>query len=359
MRKILPLLVALVIVTTLSIFQRELLIDIFSRLQQIHPLEAFPLLFAAITMIVARGFFLAACSPGVPLRKAITADQTALSAGYGIALGGGAVGTALRIHMFSRLNLHKQTIAASIVATAVVPSFTTWALPIVVLSPKAISGGFEGFQVVICIVGFLLITVSALFWWVALNRPTLFAIVGRIGHRLQQFLNRFVPRKYWRTRSFIERADPRFFTDELRMSLRTLIKQRRFMILLSSLSTLGAGFLCLLIAANVFGAKGLTVYEALVAFSLIRVLIALSPIPGAAGIAELGLIALLERAGVSTLDATGTTLLYRFLTWFTPIVVGTVLWWRYSRLRQETSHGPLHNNDSELEDGGGSLSVHV
>jgi putative heme transporter len=359
MRKIVPLLVAVVIVTTLSIFQRDLLIDIFSRLQQIHPLEAFPLFLAATLMIVARGFFLAACSPGIPLRTAITADQSALSAGYGIALGGGAVGTALRIHMFSRMNLHKQIIAASIVATAVVPSFTTWSLPIVVLLPKAIGGGLEGFQVLVCVVGILLITVSALFWWVALSRPILFSVVGRIGHRLQQSLNRFVPRRYWRTRAFIERADPRFFTDELRISLRTLIKRRRFMILASSLSTLGAGFFCLLIASHVFGAKGLTVYEALVAFSLIRVLIALSPIPGAAGIAELGLIALLERAGVSTLDATGTTLLYRFLTWFIPIVVGTVLWWRYSRLRQETSHGPLHNNDSELEDGGGSLSVHV
>lgn len=358
MRKIIPLLVAVVILTTLSIFQRDLLIDIFSRLQLIHPLEIVPLLLAGTTMIIARGFFLTACSPGITLGRAITADQSALSAGYGIALGGGAVGTAIRIHMFSRFNLHKQTIAASIVATAVVPSFTTWALPIVVLSPKAIGGGLEGFEVLVCIVGLLLITVSGLFWWVALSRPTLFSVVGRIGHRLQQALNRFVPRRYWRTRTFIERADPRFFTDELRMSLRTLIKQRRFIILGSSLSTLGAGFVCLLTAAHVFGAQGLTVYEALVAFSLIRVLIALSPIPGAAGIAELGLIALLERAGVSTLDATGTTLLYRFLTWFTPIVVGTVLWWRYSRLRQETSHGPLYNDNPQLEDGGGSLSLH-
>lgn len=358
MRKIVPLLVAVVIMATLSVFQRDLLIDIFSRLQQLHPLEVFPLLLAAATMIVARGFFLTACSPGIPLRKAITADQSALSAGYGIALGGGAVGTALRVHMFTRMNLHKQTIAASIVATAVVPSFTTWALPIVVLLPKIFEGGFEGFEVLVCGAGVLLITVSGLFWWAALSRPTLFSIVGRIAHRLQQLLNRFIPKRYWRTRTFIERADPKFFTDELRLSLRTLIQQRRFLILGSSLSTLGAGFFCLLTAAHVFGAQGLTVYEALVAFSLIRVLIALSPIPGAAGIAELGLIALLERAGVSTLDATGTTLLYRFLTWFTPIVVGTVLWWRYSRQRQETSYGPLHNDNPQLEDSRRGLPLH-
>jgi putative heme transporter len=61
------------------------------------------------------------------------------------------------------------------------------------------------------------------------------------------------------------------------------------------------------------------------------VVIALSPIPGAVGLAELGLIALLEQAGVSLIDATGTTLLYRFLTWFLPMIVGSLLWWQYSR----------------------------
>jgi uncharacterized membrane protein YbhN (UPF0104 family) len=124
------------------------------------------------------------------------------------------------------------------------------------------------------------------------------------------------------------------------------------------MSTLLAGFTCLAVSAHVFGAQGLTIYEALIAFSLVRVLIALSPIPGAAGIAELGLIALLERAGVSLLDATGTTLLYRFLTWFVPIVVGTSLWWRYSHKRQETSHGPVHNNNQQLEDTRGSIPLH-
>ena len=64
-----------------------------------------------------------------------------------------------------------------------------------------------------------------------------------------------------------------------------------------------------------------------------RVVIALSPIPGGTGLAEVGLIVLLERAGVSTIDATGTTLLYRSLTWFLPIVVGSATWWRYNHAR--------------------------
>ena len=83
----------------------------------------------------------------------------------------------------------------------------------------------------------------------------------------------------------------------------------------------------------VFNVEGLTFREALVILSLVRVVIALSPIPGGTGLAEVGLIVLLERAGVNTVDATGMTLLYRFLTWFLPIVIGSVTWSRYNHTR--------------------------
>jgi len=143
MRRFLPSLLAVAIVVVFSVFQRELLGDIFQRLRGVHPLEVVPLTLAGIGMIVARGFFLKSCSPGISLRQSITADQSALAAGYGIALGGGAVGTGLRIHMFTRWGMSSQVIGASIVATAVVPSFTTWGLPIVVLTPTAITSSLE------------------------------------------------------------------------------------------------------------------------------------------------------------------------------------------------------------------------
>jgi uncharacterized membrane protein YbhN (UPF0104 family) len=358
MRRFLPSLLAVAIVVVFSVFQRELLGDIFQRLRGVHPLEVVPLTLAGIGMIVARGFFLKSCSPGISLRQSITADQSALAAGYGIALGGGAVGTGLRIHMFTRWGMSSQVIGASIVATAVVPSFTTWGLPIVVLTPTAITSSLEDIQFIAMSAGGFVISISVVFWWFALMRPSLFTVVGRIGLRLQNVFLRRVPARFWRSRKLIEKAQPDYFTNELRLSLRSLLKSRGHLILLASLSTLLAGFTCLLVSAHVFGTQGLTVYEALIAFSLVRVLIALSPIPGAAGIAELGLIALLERAGVSLLDATGTTLLYRFLTWFVPIVVGTGLWWRYSHRRQEASHGQIHNNNQQLEDTGRGVSVH-
>jgi hypothetical protein len=102
MRRFLPSLITVAIIATLSVFQRDLLLDIFERLGDIHPLGFIPLLAAGGAVIVARGLFLRSCSPGITLQQSITADQTAVAAGYGIALGGGSVGTAMRIHMFTK-----------------------------------------------------------------------------------------------------------------------------------------------------------------------------------------------------------------------------------------------------------------
>ena len=105
MRKAMGCLLILAIVVSLAVVQRSVLFDIWQRLIDLPVISFFPLAVAAVVMIVARGAFLAACSPGINLRHAITADQTALAAGYGIALGGGLVGTGTRIHMFTRWGL--------------------------------------------------------------------------------------------------------------------------------------------------------------------------------------------------------------------------------------------------------------
>ena len=101
MRKALTPILILAILGTLGVFQREVLGDIFARLVKLPRIRLVPLALAGMAMVCARGFFLRACSPGVTLRQAIMTDQAALAAGYGIVLGGGAVGTGMRIHMFT------------------------------------------------------------------------------------------------------------------------------------------------------------------------------------------------------------------------------------------------------------------
>jgi len=136
--------------------------------------------------------------------------------------------------------------------------------------------------------------------------------------------------RFKRLRRIVERAEPVSFSIEMRKNLVQLLRNRWKVIFAASFGTLAAGFLCLWTSSVVFQVEGLTISEALVVFSLVRVVIALSPIPGGVGLAEVGLIVLLEGAGVSAVDAAGTTLLYRFLTWFAPTIVGSMTWWRYN-----------------------------
>ena len=333
MRKALAPILILAIIGTLCIFQREVLADIFARLVDLPRVSLVPLACAAIAMICARGFFLFACSPGITLRQAIMTDQSALAAGYGIVLGGGAVGTGMRIHMFTTWKIAHLTIASSIIATAVVPSFTTWGLPSLLLIGPVLRGTASTEQTLAVAVGVPLIIVSIIFWWLALRSSTMFSAVGRFTGSVRTFLLRKVPARFSKVRGAVERTQPLAFSVEMRNDLVHLLRTRWAIIFTASVSTLAAGFTCLWTSSVVFNVEGLTFREALVAFSLVRVVIALSPIPGGTGLAEVGLIVLLERAGVSTIDATGTTLLYRSLTWFLPIVVGSATWWRYNHAR--------------------------
>ena len=333
MRKAFAPILIIAILGTLGIFQREVLGDICARLIDLPRISLVPLAIAAFAMVCARGFFLFACSPGVTLRQAIMTDQAALAAGYGIVLGGGAVGTGMRIHMFTTWKIAHLTIASSIIATAVVPSFTTWGLPSVLLIGPVLGGTAAREQTLAVAVGIPLIVVSIVFWWLALRSSTMFSAVGRFTGSVRSYLLRKVPARFPKVRGAVERTQPLAFSIEMRDDLVQLLRKRWALIFTASASTLAAGFTCMWTSSVVFNVEGLTFREALVAFSLVRVVIALSPIPGGTGLAEVGLIVLLERAGVSTVDATGTTLLYRSLTWFLPIIVGSATWWRYNHTR--------------------------
>ncbi len=337
MRKVFGPVLILAIIGSLASVQRTVLVDIWDRLFALPRISLLPLLGAAMVMIIARGAFLAACSPGVTLRQAVMTDQSALAAGYGIVLGGGLVGAGMRIHMFTRWGIAHISIASSIIATAVVPSFSTWGLPVALLTIPVIRGTATSPEALAVLVGVPIIAFSFIFWWMALRSAKLFLLVGRFSAWLRAFLLRKISLRFIRTRAIVERTQPLAFSAEMRVGLIELLRKRWALIFAASVGTLAAGFTCLWTSAVVFEVQGLSLWEALGAFSLVRVVIALSPIPGGTGLAELGLIALLERAGVSTLDATGTTILYRSLTWFSPIVVGSLMWWRYNRSEKQST----------------------
>ena len=79
MRKVFGPVLILAIIGSLASVQRTVLVDIWDRLFALPRISLLPLLGAAMVMIIARGAFLAACSPGVTLRQAVMTDQSALA----------------------------------------------------------------------------------------------------------------------------------------------------------------------------------------------------------------------------------------------------------------------------------------
>jgi uncharacterized membrane protein YbhN (UPF0104 family) len=59
--------------------------------------------------------------------------------------------------------------------------------------------------------------------------------------------------------------------------------------------------------------------------------VALSPLPGGVGLAEISSVALLTNYGATEVNAVGATLLYRAVVWLVPMIVGGLSWWLWSR----------------------------
>ncbi|MDP4702882.1 MAG: hypothetical protein NWR88_06360, partial [Ilumatobacteraceae bacterium] len=262
MRKVFGPVLILAIIGSLAFVQRTVLVDIWDRLFALPRISLLPLLGAAMVMIIARGAFLAACSPGVTLRQAVMTDQSALAAGYGIVLGGGLVGTGMRIHMFTRWGIAHISIASSIIATAVVPSFSTWGLPVALLTIPVIRGTATSPQALAVLVGVPIIAFSLVFWWMALRSAKLFLLVGRFSAWLRTFLLRKISLRFIRTRAIVERTQPLAFSAEMQVGLIELLRKRWAIIFAASVGTLAAGFACLWTSAVVFEVQGLSLWEA-------------------------------------------------------------------------------------------------
>jgi uncharacterized membrane protein YbhN (UPF0104 family) len=91
----------------------------------------------------------------------------------------------------------------------------------------------------------------------------------------------------------------------------------------------------LLVAVRVVGVEGVGWADTLVAFSLVRVAASVAPLPGGAGVTEVGLVTML--GGASRPDVVAAVMAYRACTFLLPIATGTlcVVAWRWRSRRRE------------------------
>lgn len=331
MRRLYSSLLLLGLAGALAFFNRATLSDTFKAGRDVAPVYLVALALIAVVLIFARGALVAATIPGLSIPRAALADQAALSAAYGIAVGGGPVGVAAKITMFRHWGVTQSAIGASLVATAVIPTFTTWGPAVAVHLPMIVQDNASRVETLAVVVGLATIAFNIVFWAgvLYLNGPIHY--IASLSQWIQRFVGRVTPRRFTKASNAVHAFDPKLFVHSTRGDLRSLFRARIAHMLLGATSVMLMSLCAFLLSLRAFEVEGVSLVEALSAFALLRVVVALSPLPGGVGLAEISLVALLTNAGANETAALGATLLYRCVVWLTPLIVGGVGWWSWSR----------------------------
>jgi putative heme transporter len=312
----------------------DLLAATWTRLGALSIAGLAALLACALLAVVARASALAVATPGLSVRRAAVADQTSAGAANGVIVGGGAVGAAAKVAMLRSWGVAPAAIGASLVVTGVVPSLLTWALATTVHLPMVLAGAASVAATAGAMIGLALLALGGGGAALALLHPGPCAVGGRCVAGVLRRVSRRVPARWSRLRSALERFDPFTFTTELRTEVRGLVGRRWPAMVLANLAAVGATFLTLHVALAVIDVQGVGVLETLSVFSLVRVLVAVSPVPGGIGVAELGLVSFLVAAGADRPGAMGAAVLFRAVTWLLPILSGSISWTSWQRSRR-------------------------
>jgi uncharacterized membrane protein YbhN (UPF0104 family) len=242
-------------------------------------------------------------------------------------VGGSAIGTALRVAMWRSWGVDPLGAAVALFVTALCPSFALWLLAGVHTWPNLLTGHADRVDTIIGVgsIGFLL--VPLIFWTFALTRPGFAAWISR---RLQGVVLRVCGRIAPIRRIVLAHPIPELSEDFRTRSL--AVFRRRGLLILTG-AVVSQLLLALLVVASLHAVgvgSSLDAFAVVRAFALVRVFSSFVPIPGGIGVMELGIVSALISAGSTRPQAVAALAVYRGLTFFLPIVTGTLgaLAWR-------------------------------
>jgi glycosyltransferase 2 family protein len=278
--------------------------------------------------MVAQSLVLQAVTPGLTLRQSWMVQESATAATHTV-VGSGPVSTGVRIAMLRRWQISDRAVGISIVAQNVIAAFAVWTVAL--LTALAGIGGatknlidhrvFLG----VSIAATVMLTGSLLFWWLLLSHP---APIRWIAQRLQRLLQR-THRRWPR----VPALDLITIAERGRTDARSLLRNRGRRIALATLFDQTMTVAKPVIVIRAFGISGavLPTTTILVAWGLVRLAAALSPLPGGLGVTEIGLATLLTRFGGPEATVLAAVLTYRVLTFVLPMFTGgaCLAWWRW------------------------------
>lgn len=300
--------------------------------------------------ILASGIATRSVTPGLSVLDGIMVHQATTGANNTV-IGSGPVNLGLRVAMLRSRGIGPSTIALTVILLNVLAAYTTWLIAFLV-AILGLSGSARGvidhrvFVAGAALAATLLLG-STLWWWVVLRFP---ALSRRLAHLAQP-----VARRLHRRRPRLPVVDLPSMTETLRMQARRLIRRRGMAIVMA---TSVQQVLVILTPVAVVRAVGidtslLSPTEIVLAFGFVRLVAALTPIPGGIGITEIGLVTVLIGLGGPEPEVLTAVLLYRSLTFLLPIVIGGLCLaaWRLGRVRAPTG-SPSHDSASGTESSG-------
>lgn len=261
--------------------------------------------------------------PGLTWWRALMADSASTTISNTVPVGF-AFGVGTTAAMYHSFGFTPAVITRAVALTGIWNNLVKLAMPGLALAGVVLVGDVDRGLAIAAVLGsaVLLLVVGA--FLAVLLRPGAAAVLSSAAEAVAARLARARGRR--RPSGWVARAD-RFRAESL-----DLLRHRWRPLTAAAVASHVALFLTLLTCLRAVDGEGadLNWIVVLAVFSLTR-LVTLVPItPGALGIAELSYVAGLTAAGVGPGAAGAAVLLFRFLTWFVPIPLGSVSWllWR-------------------------------
>jgi uncharacterized membrane protein YbhN (UPF0104 family) len=294
--------------------------------------------------MVAQSLVLQAVTPGLTLRQSWVVQESATAATHTI-IGSGPVSTGVRIAMLRRWQIADRAVGISIVAQNVIAAFAVWtvALLTALVGAGGATKNFIDHRVFlgVSIAAVVMLTGSLLFWWLLLSHPGPIRWMAQRLQRLFQFAHRRWPR--------VPTPDVSAIAERGRTDARLLLRKRGRRIALATIFDQTMTVAKPVIVIRAFGISGavLPTVTVLVAWGLVRLAAALSPLPGGLGVTEIGLATLLTRFGGPEATVLAAVLTYRVLTFVLPMFTGgaCLAWWRWHHQSTRVEHCDLAIHD--------------
>lgn len=283
---------------------------------------------AAILGIVTDGAFASTLTPGLSVRRATMVQQAATAANNTI-VGSGPVATGLRIAMLRSWAVPDATIGLTIVAFNLVASYAVWIVGLGAAILGVIGAGGDAvdarLHLAVVVVATIVLTGSTALWWALLRHPAVTRWLARVGQRAVDAARRRVRR--------LPAIDLAGVAERARLEAGQLARVHGGRIVLAAIVEQVVHVATPVLAVRALGIDAATVStgEVLVSYGLVRLGAALTPLPGGIGVAELGLAALLIRAGGPEPRVLAAVITFRAITFLLPMLTGSACFaaWRW------------------------------